>query len=165
MRIKGVFDLIQAFAILRKTHPTARLVIAGGGDAEAEIRALACSLKIDGAIHWAGVLNDLRPFFAAVDFTVLPSYMEGIPLVILEAFLSNRAVVATPVGGVPEIVRQDYNGYLVPPRDVSKLAAQLSWCLEHPDDVARAGRNALEYARREHSADAYWNAFARALAC
>ncbi|HKU66468.1 MAG TPA: glycosyltransferase [Candidatus Baltobacteraceae bacterium] len=112
LRAKGLFDLVEALArISPERRPLA--VIAGRGSDEAELRSLAASRGVE--LRFTGLLDSERigMLFGAADAVVLPSHAEGLPNVVCEAMLSERAVVASTVGGIPEIVRNERSGILV----------------------------------------------------
>ncbi|MEZ4366439.1 MAG: glycosyltransferase [Kofleriaceae bacterium] len=139
---KGVLDLIAAFPAVRVALPTARLAIVGGGEAQAEVAAAAAALG--DAIVLAGPRppDEVARWMAAADVVTLASWAEGMPNVVLEALASGRRVVATAVGGVPDVITEPALGALVPPRDPAALAAALIAALPMPYDaelVARRG--------------------------
>jgi glycosyltransferase involved in cell wall biosynthesis len=84
-------------------------------------------------------VDDLGPLLAAADAVALPSRWEGMPLVLLEALARGRPVVASAVGGVPEVVTDEEHARLVPPGDVAALAAALETFHRHPDAALRMG--------------------------
>jgi glycosyltransferase involved in cell wall biosynthesis len=124
--IKDVATLLDAFARLRAATPGARLVIAGDGELRAELTARARSLGLEGAVHWLGWRRDLVRLYAAADAVVLSSRNEGTPLALIEGMAAGRPVVATAVGGVPDVVRDEVTGYLAAPGDAGALAAGLA---------------------------------------
>lgn len=121
---KGTFDLLQAFGRLEPgVRERARLVLCGDGETAAAA-ALAGELGLGSRLEVKGWLTprEQAEVFAASDIFVLPSYDEGLPMALLEAMTWRLAVVTTPVGGIPEIVRDGQNGLLVSPGDVPGLA-------------------------------------------
>lgn len=120
---KGVRELAKAMVLLADLRPI--LCVAGVGP---ESAAMMDDLRAGGIDHrFFGVVGqkDVARIFAAADVVTLPSYEEGLPVVVCEAMLAGRAVVATPVGGIPEIVRDGVTGRIVGVRDVEALAAAL----------------------------------------
>ena len=150
-RVKGLFELLDAFAALRSRRPELRLVLAGESlrpdDVPSEaLLAYASERGLDpSCVDLPGWVDgeakaDLLASSACV---VLPSHREGLPLVLLEAMAAGRPVVATSVGGVPEAVRDGIEGLLVQPRDPGGLAAAIERVLDDPslaDSLGRAGR-------------------------
>ncbi|MBK9032332.1 MAG: glycosyltransferase [Myxococcales bacterium] len=126
---KGVLDLLAAFA--QVDDPAARLVIVGGGDERAAVAAAAAA---DPRIVAAGPrpLPEIPTYMAACDVLTLASWAEGTPNVVLEALASGRRVVATAVGGVPDLIDDPLLGELVPARRPPALAAALARALAQP---------------------------------
>lgn len=145
---KGVFDLLQAVAILAAELPELHLHIGGDGDLAA-VTQRAAELGISDRVHllgWIGADAKAEQLAQAAVFT-LPSYDEGLPMSMLEAMAARKALVVTPVGGIPEAVRDGVNGLLVLPGDSVALAAALRRLLS--DSALRASlgqsaRNTIE---------------------
>lgn len=116
---KGVFDLLDAFERVRQ-RVDARLVLVGDGVAMPRVGAAAGRGRI--RVVGARPHREVAQWMAACDLLVLPSWMEGTPNVILEALSCGRPVVATGVGGIPDVVADERAGILVPPRDAAALA-------------------------------------------
>ena len=133
---KGVADLINAFAQVTKTKPTAQLYILGEGPSLAEYQALAGSLGVSDSVHFMGFLDDPRPYLYGADVFVLASHADPGPLVIAEARRAGCAVVATNVDGIPEMLDFGKAGVLVEPRQPDALAAAILNLLSHPEQLA-----------------------------
>jgi len=133
---KGVLDLVRAWADV----PRGTLAIVGGGPAKGALEEAAAALE--GRVRLAGPqpLASIPRWMAACDVLVLPSHAEGTPNVILEALACGRRVVATAVGGIPDLITRPELGELVPPRDPAALAAALARALEAPYDPAELAR-------------------------
>jgi glycosyltransferase involved in cell wall biosynthesis len=114
---KGHRGLLEAFAVVSARNPSARLDLVGDGPLRSEVEALAEQLGIAGAVNFHGALSEAETLaqIAAADILVLPSFMEGLPLVIMEAMALGKPVIASGVAGIPELVRSGANGILVPP--------------------------------------------------
>jgi glycosyltransferase involved in cell wall biosynthesis len=131
---KGIFELIEAFRVIRAQASTARLVIVGGVDGnpgsltEAQMRAWV----EEGIIEWPGKVSDVRPYLSDADVFVLPSYREGVPRSTQEAMAMGLAVITTDVPGCRETVEDGRNGFLVPVRDASSLAAAMQRYIDDP---------------------------------
>jgi glycosyltransferase involved in cell wall biosynthesis len=128
--VKGQRELIQALGRLRRQHPRLHAVLIGedletGGAFRLELEQLAASLGLEDLVHFAGFRPDAAAALREVDALVLPSWIEGLPLTVLEAMAHGRPVVATAVGGTPEAVVDGETGLLVPPRDVDALTSAL----------------------------------------
>ncbi|WP_426661094.1 glycosyltransferase [Rhodanobacter aciditrophus] len=123
---KGCLDLLEAFAALAATQPQARLAYVGEGACRAALAARAQVLGVATRVRLAGAMphEALPDWFRAADLLCLPSHNEGVPNVVLEAMACGTPVVATRVGGIPEVVPA-YAGRLVPPGDRDALADAL----------------------------------------
>ena len=123
---KGCLDLLEAFPALLATHPLARLVYVGTGAARAALLARAEALGCLDRVEIAGAVAhaELGDWFRAADLLCLPSHNEGVPNVVLEAMACGTPVVASHVGGIPEIV-PEYAGILVPPHQQKALSTAL----------------------------------------
>jgi glycosyltransferase involved in cell wall biosynthesis len=153
--VKGQRELIEAIAAV----PEARLVLVGAdverdGAFEAELRSEADRLGVRDRVAFAGGRDDVGGVLGQLDVVALPSWTEGLPLVLLEAMARRRAVVATPVGGTPEVVVDGETGLIVPPRDPEALAAAISRLLADPDLRARMGEAGHRRVVQSFSAEA-----------
>lgn len=137
---KGHAVALAAFAQVRVALPamTARLQLAGSGPAAQALRAQACELGIDGDVDFLGSVADVPALLAECSFTVLPSLTEGMPNAVLESLAHGRPVVASAVGGVPEILRRG-GGILVQPGDPQALAEAMGTLLADPPLAAYLG--------------------------
>jgi len=155
---KGVKVLVDAMAPLARTHGRgdALLCIVGSGEADAEIAARVAELGLAGSVRLCGrqLHADIPWWMSACDVFCLPSYMEGCPNVVLEALACGRGVVASRVGGIPELVSDGKNGVLVAPRDPEALAVGLAAALGRRWD-AEAQRGSVQYLAHEGVAAAY----------
>ncbi len=133
---KGQGHLLRAAALVRRTHPDARFVMVGIGPLLERARSEARSLGLDGGVIFTGFREDAPRIASAYDIYVQPSEAEGLPIALLEAMALSRPVVATRVGGTPEVIEDGLNGLLVPPRDPEALAAAILRLLR--DDILRA---------------------------
>ena len=142
LRAKGVFDLIEAAAGLKELAPL--VLIAGTGSDENAVRERA--LRDGVELHMLGRLSQqgISTMFGAADVVTLPSYNEGLPNVVCEAMLSGRAVIASTVGGIPEIVENGRSGVLVAPGDPLGLRAAIA---AYAADTA--GQDRMEHAARD----------------
>ena len=135
---KGVLDLARAWA----STPRGMLAIIGDGPAKPALEAALAPVADRVKLVGAQPLARIPVWMAACDVLVLPSHAEGTPNVVLEALACGRRVVATTVGGIPDLITRPELGELVPPRDPAALAAVLSRALEapyNPAEVARLG--------------------------
>jgi glycosyltransferase involved in cell wall biosynthesis len=154
---KGQAELIHAVAEIRRLEPglPLKLLIAGAGPELHRLQALSCRLEIQDAVRFLGHQDQVRPLYSLADVFVLPSHTEGSPNVILEALEAGVAVVATAVGGVPEMVADEENALLVEPRNVNALAKALLRAIYDEalrDRLVRAAAPVLE----RHSTGEYF---------
>jgi glycosyltransferase involved in cell wall biosynthesis len=127
-REKGHHDLIQGFKRLRETNPalSVKLVIVGDGPERSRLETAVESFGVKGLVVFAGHVSDVQPFYGLADVFALPSHSEGSPNVLLEAMAANVPIVATAVGGVPEIVSHNESALLVPSNDPPALALAIT---------------------------------------
>lgn len=131
---KGHADLLRAFAIGRERAMLENccLVVVGDGPENEPLRRLSAQLGLADAVHFAGHQRDVRPFYSLATMLALPSYSEGSPNVVLEAMAAGVPVVATAVGGVPEILINQVTGLTVPARDPAAMADGMVRLLRDP---------------------------------
>ena len=146
-REKGFDRLIASVALAHQQGARLHLVLAGDGPQRSALEEQARALQLDGHAHFFGVREDLRPFYAAMDVFVLPSLEEGSPNALLEAMACGRAVIASRVGGVDEIVRDEHSGLLVPPGAPAALTEAI---IRVTADDALKQRLGAEARRRVH---------------
>jgi glycosyltransferase involved in cell wall biosynthesis len=133
---KGVRTLLEAMNIVIRRKSKATLTIVGTGPLEAELKRRAAAMHANGSIRFAGYCPNVFDVLKEMDVFVLPSRSEGCPIVVLEAMAMSLPVVATAVGGTPELVQAGTTGILVPPGDPEKLAAAM---MDLASDRERAG--------------------------
>lgn len=141
--LKGQQDLLAALGLLGREGVTFHAVVVGEGPDRAALEDLARAQGLQGRVQFLGLQEGLPALYAACDVCALCSRSEGLPNVLLEAMASGCAVVSTPVGGVPEVLRDGVEGFHYPAGDVDALAAALRRLLGEPTlraDMGRAGR-------------------------
>jgi glycosyltransferase involved in cell wall biosynthesis len=152
--VKGQRELLEALARMLPRHPLVRAVFLGrdleaGGAYQTGLEQRAATLGLADAAHFAGFRANAAGALREIDLLVLPSWIEGLPIVVLEAMAHGKPVVATSVGGTPEAVLDGETGLLVPPRDPGALEAALETLLVDPAlrrRLGEAGRRRV----REH---------------
>ncbi|HEV2208403.1 MAG TPA: glycosyltransferase family 4 protein [Verrucomicrobiae bacterium] len=147
--VKGFDLLIRAFTPVVRRVPELRLVLVGQGDEEAGLRRLAAECGISASVIFVGRVphQGVAGFLQRCEFLVVPSQREGFGIVALEAMASRKAVVATAVGGLLEIVSDGTTGLLVKERTPEVLAAAMLRLLDHPQlalQLGRTGRQVVE---------------------
>ncbi len=145
--IKGVDVLLRAVAPTMMREPRARLVLIGDGPDRAALEALAQELRIGDRVLFLGIRADVDVLLRAADALVLASRTEALPTVVLEAMATELPVIATRVGGVPEMVEPDRSGLLVPVEDVDALRSAIERALTDESlrrTLGRRGRAIVE---------------------
>ncbi|TMC60732.1 MAG: glycosyltransferase family 4 protein [Chloroflexi bacterium] len=141
---KGHPTLLEAWPQVLRKVPDAYLLVVGEGSKRSELEQQARDLRIAHRVVFTGRRDDVPAVTAALDVAVLPSYREAQGLTILEAMALSRPVVASNVGGIPEVIEDGVTGLLVPPHDAEALAAAIVRLLtDHAwaDTIARAGHD------------------------
>lgn len=139
---KGQDVLVKAFATVLKTIPNAYCLLVGRDD-EAygiEVKSLANRLGLSSRIRFSGFQDNVQPYLEAMDLFVLASRSEGLGIVLLEAMALGKPIVATRVGGIPEIVEDGLTGVLVPPEDPESLAVAIIDVVRNPTKLQAMGR-------------------------
>lgn len=143
-RVKGHATLVRAFAEVLPRHPGAHLILTGEGEERAAHETLAAGLGVSERVWFLGWRRDVAELLEVMDLFVLPSVNEGMGRAVVEAMAAGLAVVATRVGGVPQMVNDGVTGLLVPPEDPAQLATAIDRLLSRPEEreaMGRAGRS------------------------
>jgi len=148
--IKNLALLVGAFATAQKRVPGMWLVLAGDGPTRSELESLADSCGVAERVRFLGWTEDLGPLYATFDICALSSLNEGTPVAIIEAMAAERAVIATAVGGVPDIVDDGRTGILVASGDANALGAAIVRLAGNRDE-----RRALGAAARRAAAERF----------
>jgi glycosyltransferase involved in cell wall biosynthesis len=147
--VKGALLLLEAFARVLRDHSDARLTIVGDGPAREEAETRAESLGLGAAVTFAGyrTQSEVAAYLEDSDMLILPSFAEGVPVVLMEAMASHIPVIASRVAGVQELVEDGVAGFTVPPGDVQTLADRMARLMSDPElarAMGEAGRRAVE---------------------
>lgn len=148
---KGVDLFLSAVRDVRQQHPEARCLVVGHGPERERLEARARELELDGAVRFLGYRADVASILAASDLVAMPSREEGLPVVLLEAMASGKPVVASRVGGIPDLVRDGETGLLINPALPSELSEELLGLLADPARAQRIGEAARRYVGRHCS--------------
>ncbi len=133
--VKGVPYAIDAIALLREEYPHLMLCIIGEGEQRALIEKQIVKRRLESQVHLAGFVDDAKAYLKAFDIFVLPSLSEAFGYTLIEAGLANVPVIATSVGGIPEVV--DEAGILIPPRNGRAIADSIKILLNSPEEKER----------------------------
>lgn len=139
---KGVRFLLEAMPEILVTFPRAALLVVGDGVLRPQLERRVRDLGIDAHVTFLGTQSDVSKFLSLVDIFVLASISEGLPLAVLEAMSHGKAIVATAVGGLSEVLSDGDAGRLVPPRDSTAIAAAVKKLSSDRGGLARAGARA-----------------------
>jgi glycosyltransferase involved in cell wall biosynthesis len=142
--IKRVPDVLQAFKRLLDQGIDARLCLVGDGPDRERVERVAHDLDVSRSTLFIGYQRDVAPYYAFFDTLLLPSANEGTPVVAIEALASRRPVVATRVGGVPDVVTDGADGYLVSVGDVEAMSSRLADLAADPELRRRLGDSGRE---------------------
>ncbi len=149
--VKAIDVLIRAAADLVPRHPDLRVLITGDGPERGALQDLIIRLNLNHAVRLLGPRADVRDVLTAVDIGVCCSTSEGSPLSVLEYMQQGLPVVATAVGGVPDLIEHGVNGLLVPPRSPDALASAIATLLADREQMRVMGKRAQERQRSEHT--------------
>jgi len=152
---KALQVLLEATATLRSRLPGLQLLVVGDGPERAALERRAGELGLDGGVRFLGTRTDVPDVLRALDVAVVSSDYEGLPLSVLEYMAAGLPVVATRVGGVPEVVEHGTTGLLVERRDPAALAGAVLSLLRDPERRARMGLAGRERQRRAFSIEAF----------
>ena len=144
---KGVDELLEAMRLLLPLHPDIELRVAGDGPWRSMLEARTRKLGLQSQVQFLGWVEDVDDFLAGIDVFVLSSWKEGAPYALLDAMAHGKAIVATGVGGIPEMLHPDKAGLIVRPGDIGALSAAISFFIAHPDQRVQAGRVAQSIVR------------------
>ena len=140
-KVKRVEDLIRAIENVIEKIPNAKLTLVGYGYEEEKLKKLTKKLKLEGHVIFAGkkIDDDLIREYKSSHLFILPSASEGQPITLLEAMACGLPIIATKTGGIPEIIKDNVNGLLVPPNNYIVLADAIIWCLKNKNDFGQKG--------------------------
>lgn len=148
---KGIQYMIRALPSILAAHPNTYYLIVGSGPHQQVLRDEVQRAGLSKRVVFAGMRNDVPRLLAASDVFVLPTLTEALPTVLAEAMAVKLPIVASRVGGIPEMIRNGQNGLLVEPEDVQGLANACNHLLEHPEKRADMGAEGGKIARQKFS--------------
>ena len=150
---KGHEVLLKAAARVIRRVPDVRFQIVGDGPRRQELEQQAATLRISAQVSFAGHRDDVPAILAQSDIFAFPSFMEASPNAVIEAMAAGLPIVATRVGGIPEVIEHEHSGVLVPPGDDRALAAGILRLIERPDVATEAGHAARQAVEARFSFD------------
>lgn len=145
VQVKGHAYLIEAMPSILKERPDCRLVIAGDGPLNKDLEFLIKKLNLAGNVKLPGYVGEIEPFLAMIDLFAMPSLSEGLPISLLEAVASGKPVLASAVGGIPEVIHSSDHGILVPPADSSSIAGAVKSLFSEKDRMQRMSMVGREF--------------------
>ena len=145
--------LLKMFRTILDQRPKARLWILGVGPLEAELKALTAELKLGDAVRFPGFVRNPTRFLQLLDIQVHPSFAEGVPLALCEGMAAGMPILATAVGGVPEIIQTEKSGLLVPARDEHAFIEQCIRLIDDPALRARLSKGARTFIETQYTLD------------
>lgn len=150
---KGLNYLIEAVALLKKSF-NVKLLIVGDGSLMEELKKMAKNKGLEESVIFTGMRRDITDILSSIDIFVLSSIKEGFPNSLLEAMAMGKPIVATAIGGIPEIIQHGANGLLVQSADIEGLAAAIKTIIDNPLMAQRIGRAARDFIEKNYSIDA-----------
>ena len=148
---KGLEYLIDAFSLLEKEMKNIKLLIVGQGSLLDGLRNRAQKYGINGSVIFTGKRHDIPDIVSGIDIFVMPSLAEGLPNSLLEAMAMCKPIIATSVGGIPEIIKNEINGLLVPPKNAESLVTAIKTLLTNRHLAAKIGQKARNYVEKNLS--------------
>jgi glycosyltransferase involved in cell wall biosynthesis len=151
--VKGQDRLVRALARLAPARPRLKVVIVGEGPQREPLETLAAELGVSDKVVFTGLRRDVPRLLAAADLGVLPSLHEGVPMSVIEQMAAGLPVLASAVGGLPDVVGDGEEGFLVPAGDIDALCTRLAELVDDDDRRRAAGERARLRAEREFSVE------------
>lgn len=158
-RDKGIAELAAAWRNIREDYPDTILLLIGSSELEpsSEKRQIDALIR-DSRVRQLGFVSDMAPYYALLDFVVLPTYREGLPNVLLEAGAMEVPAIASRVTGTVDALRENETGLFCEPYSAESLAQQMRIYLDHPDLARQHGRNARRWMIRDFRPADVWQA-------
>jgi len=155
--VKGVDLIIESFSLFHKKYSSSILVIVGEGEEKEKLRQLAGKYNLSDKVYFMGYRKDIYNWINIFDAFILPSKREGLPMTILEAMAMKKIVIATAIGGIPELIVNNYNGILLESRNCENLYKAMEYVYENEDEVNRMVENGYEHLKINYSMEEYIN--------
>jgi len=156
---KGVGVLLEVWRKLIQDHKDVLLIILGSGPLEKKLKNQSKLLGIEENVRFCGFINNIGNYLAATDIFVFPSFQEGFPNSVLEAMACGLPVIATRIGGVVDVIKNEENGLLVEPGNVDQLADALKKLISDPEYASALGKNAIKTVRENYDINVIANKY------
>ncbi len=150
VNLKGNDIFLQAAKIVLQHNSKTRFIIVGDGPEMTKMKLLAAEMNIDEKVHFLGVRHDINELINLFDVAVISSRTEALPVVLLEYMAAGKAIVATNVGSIPELLVDGYNGSLIEPADSKALAEKVLSLLDNEELAKLMGNNAKKLVNRSY---------------
>lgn len=163
--LKGVHILIQAMKLVSRQIPDAKLLIIGRGGYKGQLEKLVSKLGLEGKVEFVDHVPQaaLRDYMRMCRVLVLPSLSEGLGRVLIEAMACGQPVIGTNVGGIPSLIYDGVNGFLIPPNNPKALAERIIYLLSEEDEAVRMGARGKEFVAKNFSTERYVEGYASVL--
>ena len=148
---KGMNYFIDAAEIVTRNHPEARFVIVGDGELKDQLHERVKSKHLQDVFLFLGYRNDIQNVISQLDFVVLSSLWEGLPLTPIEAYSVGKTVIGTAVDGTQEIIRTGIDGYLVESKNATQIAEKIDVLIEYPEVRKKMEAQAIRWYQAEFS--------------
>lgn len=139
---KGLDILIKAFHLFHSNQPASRLILAGDGPLKKDLQEMASSLNLSAVVTFVGFQENIFQFLDDLDLFVLPSRTEGLPMILLEAMHAQKPIIASSVGGIPEVIAPGIDGLLFQPGNHHHLSEMMQYLFENPIKASQLGTQA-----------------------
>ncbi len=154
IRIKGADLLIEVASVVKQIDKRIKFLIVGSGLLEQDMRSQIVTRDLSDTVFMLGRRTDVPELFAAIDIYLIPSRGEGAPVTLFEAMAAGKPVIATRVGGIPDIIEDGENGILVPPEDSNAMANAILRLANDDDLRDKLGKNARKKFAESYSSEA-----------
>jgi glycosyltransferase involved in cell wall biosynthesis len=148
---KGFEYLIQSIPDVIKVYPNVKFMIVGNGKLKEELKAQSSKLKVKDYLIFTGFRNDIKEILSAIDILVIPSLLEGFPMITLEGMAMSKPIIATRIEGITEQITDEETGLLVPSRDADALTKAINRLINDRDLALRLGMNSRQKVQKEFS--------------
>jgi glycosyltransferase involved in cell wall biosynthesis len=150
---KGFEYLIEAASNVIKEYPEARFLIVGEGPLKGKLKVKSEKLRVENKVIFTGFQTDIKEILSAIDILVIPSLLEGFPMITLEAMAMAKPIIATNIDGITEQITDGINGILIPPKDPSAMAQAIITLINNREKAKAMGLAARKKVEQEFSVE------------